>query len=744
MKKIIALSLITSSLLMSQKITSIKFDGLVHLSPSVASEVANVHVGDNLDASTINSSVKKLFAQGYFKDVSVEKVGKGGLVYHVKEKSAITNIKVKGYGSGDDGIKLLSSLGLKRGDFYSKRAVSKAKKAFIQRIEAEGYYDTIVNVKTESIHDGMAVTFNVNKGEKITIKKVNFEGAKALSKSDIEKNLANKEAESLGWLPGRNSGNANIKQLSYDAYRAKDAYLEQGYLDATVSKPVMHVDFGSYNAEVNYVIKEGIQYRISDVSVINNVRGLNTSLIENELSLLNGKIFNISKMRKDIKYITTEVSNLGYAYAKVTPKFKKDTKNKTVGITYNIITGQKVTINDVLISGNTSTKDSVVRRYIYLAPGDAFSATDLKDSKSALGRTGFFEKITITPKRVTADKVNLLVDVKETATGSISAGGGYGSYEGFMLNASVSDKNIFGSGINASLGFDVSKISTNYNLSFANPRIFDSEYSVGFSLYKRDYEYVDYDQDQIGGSVIVGKQFRRNLYASLGLSYVDTDFTETNNENSLNGNLLIDDIFTGTYTKGSLLAGFTFDNTDDYYTPREGIIAGLNVEFAGLTGDADFIKYKSKLGLYYGLADIIDYDLILRYKARATYIDDNGYVPIAEKLFMGGIGSLRGYNAYSLSPRDSDDRRLGGLQTFTTSIEASIPLSEAAKMRLTGFYDYGMIGQDSVDEITRTSAGVVIEWQSGFGPINLVFAKALDDKEGDSTSTFEFSMGSKF
>jgi outer membrane protein insertion porin family len=744
MKKIIALSLITSSLLMSQKITSIKFDGLVHLSPSVASEVADVHIGDNLDALTVNSSVKKLFAQGYFKDVSVERVGKGGLVYHVKEKSAITNIKVQGYGSGDDGIKLLSSLGLKRGDFYSKRAVAKAKKAFVARVEAEGYYDTIVKVKTETIHDGVAVIFDVNKGEKITIKKVNFEGAKALSKSDIEKKLANKEAESLGWLPGRNSGNANIKQLSYDAYRAKDAYLEQGYLDVTVSKPVMHVDFGSYNAEVNYVIKEGIQYRVSSVKVINNVRGLDTSAIEDELSLLKGKVFNISKMRKDIKYITTEVSNLGYAYAKVNPKFQKDTKNKTVGISYSIVTGQKVTINDVLISGNTSTKDSVVRRYIYLAPGDNFSATDLKDSKSALGRTGFFEKITITPKRVTADKVNLLVDVKETATGSISAGGGYGSYEGFMLNASVSDKNIFGSGINASLGFDVSKISTNYNLSFANPRIFDSEYSVGFSLYKRDYEYVDYDQDQIGGSVVVGKQFTRNLYTSLGLSYVDTDFTETTNENSLNGSLLIDDIFTGTYTKGSLLAGFTFDNTDDYYTPREGVIAGLNVEFAGLTGDADFIKYKSKLGLYYGMSDIIDYDLILRYKARATYVDDNGYVPIAEKLFMGGIGSLRGYNAYSLSPRDTEDRRLGGLQTFTTSIEASIPLSEAAKMRLTGFYDYGMIGEDSFDEIKRSSAGVVIEWQSGFGPINLVFAKALDDEIGDSTSSFEFSMGSKF
>ncbi|MEA2028675.1 MAG: BamA/TamA family outer membrane protein, partial [Campylobacterota bacterium] len=142
--------------------------------------------------------------------------------------------------------------------------------------------------------------------------------------------------------------------------------------------------------------------------------------------------------------------------------------------------------------------------------------------------------------------------------------------------------------------------------------------------------------------------------------------------------------------------------------------------------------------------DIIDYDLILRYKARLNMIEDNGYVPIAEKLFMGGIGSVRGYNAYSLSPRDAEGRRTGALKNFTTSVEASIPLSTEAKMRLTGFYDYGMIGENSFDEIKRSSAGVVIEWQSGFGPINLVFAKALDDEEGDSTSTFEFSMGTKF
>jgi len=743
MKKIIALSLVTGSLLMGQKITQIKFDGLVHLSPSVAKEVADVHVGDNLDPIRINNSVKKLFAQGYFKDVYVENKGSGVIIYHVIEKNAITNIKVEGYGNGDDGVKALKELGLKRGDFYDKISIEKAKKALTKKIEAEGYYDTVVSVEEKKIHDGVALTFKVNKGEKINIKKVNFIGAKKVSKSDLEKKVANKESETLGWLPGRNTGDANVDQLSYDAYRARDAYLEKGYLDATVSKPVMRVDFGSYNAEVNYVVKEGVQYKVSRVDVSHNVPGL--TIDKSALKLTSGRVFNISRIRKDITYLTEQVGNLGYANAKVAPDFQKDTQNKKVGVTYRIVAGNKVKINDVVISGNSSTKDSVVRRYIYLAPGDTYSYTDLKDSKSALGRTGFFEKVEIVPKRVSSDKVDLHVKVKETATGSITAGGGYGSYEGFMLNASISDKNIFGSGITASLGFDVSEVSTNYNVSFLNPRVFDSEYSFSLNLYKRDYEYIDYDQEQLGGSVVVGKQFTRNFYASLGFAYVDTDITVADNsDNPTATTAVFDQIFADTYVKSSALIGFTFDSTDDYYVPREGFIAGLNIEYAGLGGDADFMKYKGRFGAYYGLNDMIDYDLILRYKARLNYIDDNGNTPIAERLFMGGIGSLRGYNAYSLSPRNSIDQRIGGFYNFTTSVEASIPLSTEAKMRLTGFYDYGMIGTDGFDEITRSSAGLVIEWQSGFGPINLVFSQALDDQEGDRTNTFEFSMGTKF
>ncbi len=767
-KKILLTWTLLGVFLFAQKITQIKFEGLSQLSHTAALEVANIHVGDPMDADKINQSIKNFFEQGYFKDVWVDKHG-SRLVYHFKEKVAIANIKIKGYGTGNDGEKLLGSIGLKKGDLYDARRVKRAKEKLISQLEAQGYYDTVVEVTTKPVgKSSVSIIFDVNKGEKIKITRMNFIGASKLSQKDLEFGLANQEEDFLGWMPFRNSGEAKVDQLAYDSYRVKDVYMTHGYLDAEVSKPLMRVDFGSYKAEVDYKVKEGIRYRVGTITITQKIKGLKANDLKSILTLKEGKFFNIKRMRKDIKKIEEKVGNHGFAYVKVNPKMHKDPKSKTINLNYVVQEGVPVTINDVLISGNHTTKDRVVRRYIYLAPGDKFNARDLKDSKNALGRTGFFEKVDVQSQRISENKINLLVSVKEAPTGTISAGGGYGSFEGLMLNASVSDRNIFGSGINASLGFDISRISTNYNLSFTNPRLWDSLYSLNVSFYKRKTEYYNFTQDQLGGTVMLGREFLRYFRTSLGVGYVDNQSQENDNQIvSQEGNLTFIDEFgfyDDRYEKTSVYFSLSFDNTDDFYMPREGMISSVNFEYASLAGDdfnatigsgeengyGSFLKTSARLGLYYGMEDLIDYDLILRFKARSTVISNTGEnekLPIAEKLFMGGIGSVRGYNRFSLTPlRDPNDlnSRIGGKKYLSTSIEASIPLSEAAKMRLAFFYDYGMIGDENFNEIQRSSAGVVVEWQSAFGPINLVFAEALDDQPGDRTATFEFSMGTRF
>jgi len=763
MKKIVLAWVLLGSFILAQKVTQVKFEGLAHISPSMAMEIADIHVGDQINTGKINESIKNLFSQGYFTDVWVDRKG-GTLIYHFKEKIAVAKIDIRGYGTGDDGKKLLEGIGLKKGDLYDDRRAVQAKNKIIKKLESEGYYDTVVEVGKAPVGESsVALMFDVNKGEKIKIKKMNFVGASKISQRDLELELANKEEDFLGWMPFMNNGVAKVDQLEYDAYRVKDVYMRHGYLDAKVSKPLMRVDFGSYNAEVDYQVLEGNQYRVGDVSISQNIVGLNDKKLLGHLTLRKGKVFNIKRMRKDMEYLKEQVGNLGYAYAQVSPQMHKNPDTKTIDLQYNLQGGQEVTINDVLISGNDTTKDRVIRRYLYLAPGDKFNARDLKDSKNALGRTGFFEKVDIQSQRISADKINLLVNVKETSTGTISLGGGYGSYQKFMLNGSIADRNFLGSGINASVGFDISKISTNYNLAFVNPKLWDSLYSLSFSLYKKDYEYTTFTQDEFGGTLMLGRDFYRYFHASLGAGYIDNQ-SKANDNNKTSSNVEENyQLYYDKYKKASFYTSLSYDNTDDFYMPREGVIAAVNFEFANLSGhlsDEDLKRYPNgygtyvrtsgKLGLYYGLEDWIDYDLILRFKARVASISsgEGKKIPVGEKLFMGGIGSVRGYDPYSISPGITDNKgnrlRTGGKNRASGTIEASIPLSQAARMRLAAFYDYGMIGEDSFSEMIRSSVGVMVEWQSPMGPINLVFAKALDPQKIDRTSTFEFTMGTKF
>ncbi len=680
--------------------------------------------------------------------VIVAIVGSIGL----EAKSAhITNIEITGV---SDSEKLMEVIGLKKGDVYSPRKIENAKRAIIKSMEGSGYYGTTVETSVKPVNDSVAITFDVNRGEKIKIEKVTFVGNEKVKSSALEANLANKEGGILGFLPGFSDGTAMPEQLPYDQLRVREAYLERGYLDAKVGEPLMKVDFSSYKAEVTYVVKEGEQYTVSSVSVKGKVEGLDKNELMEELKMKSGKVFDVRKLRKDLKKVKETVGDLGYAFAQIKPVFKKNTKNHTVDITYTVNPGKKVYINDVIISGNEKTMDYVVRRYIYLAPGDLFKYTDLEESKKELQRTGFFEKVVVKPQRVSANKINLVVEVEETQTGSISGGIGYGSYEGFTIGGSVSDKNLFGSGIAGSLGLDYSNKSHNYSLSFTDPRIFNTLYSLSFGIYDSSYEYEydtgeDYTVDRTGGWFSVGKRIGLHTSASIGYSYTDVDYHDYTFIPAYPEAY-------ESYTKSSIIGSVVFDNTDDYYVPREGIYAKLNLEYAGVGGDADFWRAEMRFAAYYGLEDMIDYDLILRYKLHAGYIDDGGYTPIAEMFMLGGSRyGIRGFAGGSLSPyymSGTTKVRVGADQIVVNSIEASIPLDMITKgMRLTGFVDYGMMKNTIYKAnkiqrgwLDRSSVGAQVEWKSPFGPINLVFAYPINDKAGDDTAAFEFTMGSRF
>lgn len=707
----------------------------------MASELIDMRVGDNVDMEKINKAVKILYKQNYFEDVWVEEVGEGSLVFHVKEKPVIAKVDFVGI-SETDKDEMHKVTGIKRGEVYDQEKAELSKLKIIKFYEDKGYFDTVVETKQTPLSEKLAISldFVINRGENVIIKSVQLCGAKALDYDDVEPNIANKSEEWLPWMWGFNDGKLRMNDLENDSARIRDVYMQKGYLDCEVSQPFLKTYLDSYTAHLVYSLKEGEQYTVGTIAIEAPEGLIDTKMVMEEMFLQQGKVFNVSKLRKDMGIIETKVADLGYAFVKIVPEVKNDKEKHLANIIYRVLPGEKVTINSVRIAGNSRTIDRVARREIYLASGDQYSRTDVTDSKSALKRTGYFEDVEVKEERLSKDKMDLVVNVKEAATGSIGGGIGYGSSDGLLLSASLSDGNIFGSGLRSSIEIERSDSELNGGISLTNPRVFDSIYSLSGRFYASDNDYSYYDEEKQGISVAVGRKIGRHWGASL--AYILEQSKLSNVSTTIDPALYTLD----RTLKSAVVPTISFNNTDDYYLPRSGISASTSLEIAGLGGDEKFVSSATKFAIYYGLQDLIDYDLILRYKAQFRYLaineEDEKY-SYGEKFYMGGVRTIRGYESNSISPKDASGNLIGGNTMFANSIEASFPLIERLKMRGALFLDYGMIGEDNLD-IKRAGTGVALEWISPLGPIGLVFSQPLLKESGDKTASFEFTIGQKF
>jgi outer membrane protein insertion porin family len=316
-----------------------------------------------------------------------------------------------------------------------------------------------------------------------------------------------------------------------------------------------------------------------------------------------------------------------------------------------------------------------------------------------------------------------------------------------MVNASISDKNIFGSGLNLGFSIDYSKRRSDFSLNLTNPAIRDSKYSGTIQAYSDESEITTTTLasgtetlKEMGLLVGVGKGIGRHTRAGINYQISDSDVSY-----ELNSGL------NDSYITSAITPYINYNNTDDYYMPREGISTGASVKYAGLGGDAEYVESSLFFKYYYGLEDILDYDVIFRYKNQFKLLTDNGYVPVGKSFYMGGPKNLRGYESYAFQPSSSTTPLD---QMFVNSIELSFPLLPSAKMRWALFYDYGMIKGDGTtldtngnvidEDYKRSGAGALISWNSPVGPIQFIFSQALDDEPGDRTSSFEFNMGSQF
>lgn len=748
MKKTTYLALFLANLAFgATAIKSVNFEGLKQISPLVAQNISGLKIGDSITGYNTNRAITNLFNQGYFDDIYITE-NNGNLTVHVKEKPIISKLDIEGVVTNDR-TAMEQIIGLKLGQAYDKVALSQVKERVRQFYEVKGYFDTVVETEEEFLDEdksSLHLTVIVNRGEKITIKNVNLVGAKKLKYSDIRPAIANKQRETFGWMWGFDDGKLKTADLPNDPARIQNEYMKRGYLNATVSAPFVNTYMSNYTADLTYYITEGERFRVSEISIeAPQYLELDTKKIIRDLKLRSGKRFNADWIRRDIAKLENLVADKGYAYVEVNPDLKPDNENNTVKINYIIKPHAQIYVRNVTISGNEKTADSVVRREMYLTEGELYNRTDLVDSKNSLRRTGYFDDVEITENVVNDNEIDLNIDVKEAPTGSITGGIGYGSGDGLLLSASVSEKNIFGSGISGYVSAEKSDDQLSGAIGFTNPRIYNSEYSLSGQIYARDWDWDDYEEKAYGASATIGRKLGR--YTSAYLTYE----IEKSKINGLNAYYKKAGYQNGSNIKSSLIPSIVFNNTDDYYLPRSGIIASASLDYSGLGGDIEYLKGNANFNWYFGMKDYIDWDLIFRYKAGAGYFFDDKNLPVNKKLFLGGMRSVRGYDGRSIPKKKicldnthCNYIETGGKQSFNNSFELSMPLIDRINMRFVTFFDYGMIGDDSWSESKRYSAGAGIEWRTPVGPLQLFWVKPLNKEDYDSTNSFEFTIGARF
>ena len=748
--KVVLFSLACAAALSADTIKSIEFQDVNKLSPQILNETLSMKVGDEFNKNKLNDALLKFYKYGYFDDISVSSAN-GNLKFIFKEKPSIASVDIKGYKSRTEDLdSVRTAMNLKKGAMYTEKRVKEAKEKLLTMLESEGYINSVVETEIEHINDkSLKVTFNVNKGDEIIIKKANYHGANKLEQDDFDHVTANKEIEFASWWFGQNDGEVKIDQLKYDSKRINELYFEKGYLDAQVKEPFLDVDFASNQAKLDFFIKEGEKYTTNGIKIYLDASIVDPETIYPELKLIIGNTFNIKKLRADQEYIRTQVADKGYAFVDVKFDLIKDEKTQKVDVVYNVIPGKKVYINDVKISGNTKTLDRVIRRDVYLGPGDLYNLSDFKSSTNKLKRSRFFENVVIEEKRISDTKLDIIVKVTEAATGSLMLGGGYGSYDKLMVNGSITEVNMFGSGLGLGLSADLSARSSRFELSLKNPAINDSDYNGEIEIHNSESEInrsvYESTINTKGFSVALGKQLFRDFYAGARyrLDYIQEDYDYTSDflaERDPNREIYE----TKDYMSSSVTPYVNFDNTDDYYFPREGVKLGTSLEYAGVGGDSKYLKSTSYGKYFYSLEDLAELDWVFRLKTQVKVLVDNGQINQGDSLYLGGAKTLRGYKSYAFPSNESGYKTDPFKNLWANSAEMSFPLIPSAKMRWGVFYDYGMIGQDTFNDVQRSGTGALFEWISPMGPLQLIFAKALDAEAGDDTSTFEFSLGSSF
>jgi len=729
--------------------------------------------GMRFNAETVDNDIRALYRMGFFDNVEADLSHQDNqwvLTYRVTERPLIKEIKIEGNKkvSRED---LEGALKVRPNTILEPdkvaRGIEEAKKLY----EKKGYLDAQIDYTTtaaaywktgEAKPSQVILTYKITEGKRVRITKLTLEGARAFSQRQLKRVMQTKEKWFLSWLTG--AGNLDNEVLKTDIERLTAFYYDHGYIDVRIDEPVVRRT--AKGLEVTIKIDEGTQYKVGKVDIGGDMLAASDmEKARKKISLKTGEIFRTSKLREDINAITDVYGDEGYAFVNVNPDTEVDHEAQIVNVTYRVSKGPEVYIDKIDITGNTKTRDKVIRRELELGEQQRFSGSKLRRSQERLKRLGYFEDVNITTRKAESeDRLDLLVDVKEASTGSFSAGAGVASGEAYLFNVRLQEINLFGRGQRLTLNTDYGSIRRNISLDFTEPYLMDTQLTAGFSIFNWQLEFDNFTRGGTGASIRFLYPFTAIGWNKLwGLSLRDTrfglDYRVENAEITDVSPYASAQIRTeqGTSLTSAITPRLYRDTRNHPFDPTAGSLQDLSVELAGLGGDSQFVKADLRLRFYYPFYRSPTFG-VTTYMFGTTLGYGYGFggdteLPLFERYFPGGMNSVRGFQILSLGPHnniwDSYARlqhsdAIGGSQQLIFNNEIIFPVVEQLGLKGVLFFDAGNAwsarhGIDPGD--MRMSVGAGVRWRSPMGPLRIEFGFPLNAHAEDDTETLLFSFG---
>lgn len=787
------------------KVTDIRIDGLQRINPGTVLTYLPVERGDTLDQGKAAEALRALYKTGFFQDVRLDHEG-GILVITVVERPAINKLTLSGNKDlkTEDLTKGLKDIGLAEGETFNPLDLDRVTQELTRQYNNRGKYGVQISPSMERLdRNRVNLTITIKEGKAAKIRHINLIGNDSFSDADITKGWESHTSNWLSWY--KRDDQYSREKLSGDIEKLNSWYLDRGYVDFSLDSTQVAISADRKDMFITAGLTEGQVYNFADVTVSGDTV-LPKEDIEKIANIIKpGNTFSRAALEFVSNAITLRLANIGYAFARVNPVPSIDRDKRTVAIDFQVQPGPRVMVRRIVFKGNTRTADVVLRREMRQFEDSWYSQAAIDRSKVRLDRLGYFESVDVDTQPVAGsdDQVDVVYTVKETTSGSITAGVGYSQLSGLNLSLSLSENNFLGTGNRTSLAVTRSAYQKRYDFSFMNPYFTDSGVSLGYNLWWREFDYSSFNVAQYSTNsgafqVFMGVPLSESDSISLMLGIDKNQILAYQGTTPQPLVDYVDAIGKRTFHAWRAQLGWGRDTRNNYFTPVVGTSQNLLLEVTLPGSTVEYYKLSYDIAKYWPLSQalVVKTGLNLGYGnsygknyvrnicfTPPTLVDTNNdgigdtYVPgpapsspclptsgdfvktvtasglpFFENFYAGGIassGRVRGFMDNTLGPSWTSTygykQPLGGSFLLAGSVETIFPkLFDSPSARVSAFLDFGNVYDGyknfSTSEL-RASVGVALLWRSPMGPLSISYALPVRKKNGDQIERLQFNFG---